>query len=722
MTPRSHGRLDIATRVAGIVLLAGAAVLVLGHARHAITHGRPWTWLVAACTTAVLLTAAAPLRRALTFALERPPRWAFLAATAVVAAGVSATLLVLALDGKTMSRDGAVYLMEARALASGALGIEVPEPALGVAARFLLAGPDGRMYGVFPPGWPLAIAPFVLAGAPYAVGPVVAALLVPVQHAMVRVLGGTELAARGAVLVTLVSAARAFETADLLSHAFVALSGCTALVLIADARRPLGWARAVGAGALAGWATSARLLDGVVLGSAIALVLLSGIVSKQRLAKPHHLGLFVLGAAPFAALLFLHQNAATGDWTRPTQHEYFARSDWPPSCHRLGFGKDVGCRVEHPESEVAFGEDGYGPSDALRVTSDRAGRLGDDLFLCAPLLLLAFLAPIVRPSRATLGGAALVMAFTLAYGLFYYGNAPVFGARHLFPIAPIAWALAAIALDGGVRGRAATRTPGAGEGDEGRRDGRGDGGVVGLAVLLAVMAVIAPGHWRGRIAGVAIYRDSLPDVRRALERAGVESAIVLVASGDSLAAAVTPNDRSRGLVLARVPSLAPLMRALYPRLPVVRVHADERVERVTPVAPRLTYPLMCAWPALVRTSRAAVVPADRDRLIVHRAELGATVRIPIWVPRDGRYHVALRGVTTAVSGRWLPRLDGHVGPVLDGYGDRIAPVVVLWPRSIPLRRGYRSLALESVGRDARSGGLLAAFETLDLERDATADR
>ena len=60
--------------------------------------------------------------------------------------------------------------------------------------------------------------------------------------------------------------------------------------------------------------------------------------------------------------------------------EYFARSDWPPTCHRLGFGRDIGCRVEHPGARESFGDDGYSWTDALRVSRERAVGLGSDLF------------------------------------------------------------------------------------------------------------------------------------------------------------------------------------------------------------------------------------------------------------------------------------------------------------------------------------------------------
>jgi hypothetical protein len=58
----------------------------------------------------------------------------------------------------------------------------------------------------------------------------------------------------------------------------------------------------------------------------------------------------IAATLPFLLLLALQQKAATGSAMVPTQTEYFLRSDWPPTCHRIGFGKDIGCSIEHPDA------------------------------------------------------------------------------------------------------------------------------------------------------------------------------------------------------------------------------------------------------------------------------------------------------------------------------------------------------------------------------------
>ena len=57
--------------------------------------------------------------------------------------------------------------------------------------------------------------------------------------------------------------------------------------------------------------------------------------------------------------------------------------------------------------------------------------------------MLGFLPVAIGASAVDAIFVALVVGFTLFYGLFYYGNSQFFGARHLFPIAPFLWLLVA---------------------------------------------------------------------------------------------------------------------------------------------------------------------------------------------------------------------------------------------------------------------------------------
>ena len=215
------------------------------------------------------------------------------------------------------------------------------------------------MHGVFPPGYPLFLAPFVRLGVPLAAGPCTAALLAFAQYAIGKALTRDEFASRLAVLVALPSFPRALETADLLSHAFVAVLACAAVGAAFRLGERGSWRPAVTLGIAAGWLFAARLLDGVLVATVCA-VLVGGAL-RRRTVRARHVALALATAAPFVMLVAMQQRAATGSFVVPTQYEYFARSDWPPSCHRIGFGTDVGCAVEHTAERASFGPRGYRP-------------------------------------------------------------------------------------------------------------------------------------------------------------------------------------------------------------------------------------------------------------------------------------------------------------------------------------------------------------------------
>ncbi|HEX8796809.1 MAG TPA: hypothetical protein VF765_37915, partial [Polyangiaceae bacterium] len=180
--------------------------------------------------------AVAPVGRAIVRALMAPPRWAFVAVCAATAAGITWWTVGHAMRGLPLSIDSGAYLLQARALAHGSFGVTAPHPAQAFGDRFLLEGPDQRLYGIFPPGWPLALAPFAAIGRPMLAGPAVAVLMVLAQAALGRAMGEAagdedagELAMRASLLLSLASIGRALETADLLSHAFVAALAAFAL-------------------------------------------------------------------------------------------------------------------------------------------------------------------------------------------------------------------------------------------------------------------------------------------------------------------------------------------------------------------------------------------------------------------------------------------------------------------------------------------------------------
>jgi len=432
-------------RSARLVRLFGVAA-AFGWAGLALV-GRS-AWPRAGLVALAIALAVGPIATAVPRLLMALPGRAFVTICAALAAGVSLWVVRGPLHDTPLTIDAGVYLLQARAMAHFHFGMRAPLPVQAFSEHFLAEGPDGRLYGVFPPGWPLAMVPFVWIGAPMLVGPTMAAMFVFAQAALGRALGRAagdeangEIATRASLVLTLPSFARAIETADPLSHGLVALLAAVSVAYALDWKRGPGRAtpraEALLVGACVAWTVASRLLDGVVLGAVLLFVL-----ARTR-PPPKTLVWLAAGAFPFLALLALEQRCATGHWLLPTQVDYFARSDWPPGCHRLGLGSGIGCTVEHKGTVARFGPGGFGPLEALRVLRERAGALGHDLLGFPPLMLFAFSLLVVGASVADAVVAAFLLGLTLAYGLFYFGNSEFFGARHLFSAAPFAWILVA---------------------------------------------------------------------------------------------------------------------------------------------------------------------------------------------------------------------------------------------------------------------------------------
>lgn len=666
--------------------------------------------------TALAFGLAAALRgpsRWLKAAVLRPSTPAFVGGVALLSAVISLWFAFRMLGGKVLALDCSVYLLQARAMAHGALGVPLEAPGLYQSSRFLFEGPDGLLYGVFPPGYPLFLAPFVRLDAAMLSGPATAAGLVVAQYALARSVEEDEWTARASLLLPLPCYARAIETADLLSHAFVGLLAAVALAaaLRWRQRRAPGWGLL--AGACVGWAFSARLLDGLVLGVLLAAVALwlAWTTRDRRLVVA--LAAAVLAAAPFVGLLLAQQKAATGHWLRPSQSEFFLRSDHPPTCHRLGFGPDVGCKVEHPPERASFGPDGYTLDDALRVGRERATVLGDDLVGYGPLVLLGLASLLVAPSVEALWLGVWWVGLTLAYLLFYYGNAPVYGARHLFPVAPAAYLLVA---------RMLTRLP---RRAQGRLDDDHLAGGALLALLL-ISSVTQIERWRRAQWHVKQHQAGRPDIHA--QAGQVRDAIVISADHFGVIAAMDPW-RDRGVRRVGQDDRAGQieLRRAHPTWKVFAATPQGLVPLdLPPLTPGLHVELELAWPSLLWPSGLALKRVETEKSVrqessggealgVHAAAEGASAELAFDVIEPGSYRLSVQGIRGPVMGRYELLVDDRPLPAWEGYSPRYERASSGKSALVHLARGRHRLTLRCAGKAPESKGLLALFDTLEGE-------
>jgi hypothetical protein len=490
-----------------------------------------------------------------------------------------------------------------------------------------------------------------------------------------------------------------------MSHGLVAALAAVAVACALDWPRDLrgasAHARVILTGACAGWVLAARLLDGVVLGGLLALVLARGKASLRTLPW------MMAGAVPFLALLVAEQRCATGAWLAPTQVAYFARSDWPPGCHRLGIGKDIGCTFEHKGTVARFGPDGFGVHEAIRVVRDRAGALGVDILGFAPLALLGFSALVVEASAADAIVVVFVLAFALAYGLFYFGNSEFFGARHLFPAAPFVWLLVA---------RGAVALPHRAAGWLDARHARG----AALAALLSVATACAIRPWATRGAEVAALQRTRSDLRRTLAMRGIDLGILKSFDGTAVAAALDPwaDGARRIFVLDDSSGLAELRRA-HPDLPVYLSLPGDDIGKLyaRPPPPGVLVELERIWPTLVRPSGMSAHSVRHDGAsggrvlrLVH-AKPGAEVAMPFDVATPGDYDIRVDGLEGPDGGNYALSLDGETLPDWHGYapegtaihGERVP---------LTLAAGRHTLVARCIGRDDASRGYDAELDAL----------
>lgn len=378
---------------------------------------------------------------------------------ALFAAALSWAYVLVFLRGGPRIVDATTYLLQARALAGGQLAWAIQEPASSEVGRFLVRdvlGEGTHAAGLFPPGWPAVLALGVLAGAPLAVGPVLAALLALATAWLAREVVASlgEPLARApwlpwvpptAAALSAVCACLRYHTADTMSHGLAALLATVALAASLRARRSPHVGSALVVGASLGWLSATRPVTALAATSLVLIVALSrgpGRLAGRALAA--RVGLALLAALPGLTLLLLHQRAATGSAFASSQSLYYALSDGPAGCFRWGFGGGVGCEHEHGAFVAANLPEGYGAYAAAATTLRRwKAHLVDPLSF-EPLFALVIAGAFVvrREARARVVALAPV-ALSLAYLPFYFdGNYPGGGARFLADGLPVEHVLA----------------------------------------------------------------------------------------------------------------------------------------------------------------------------------------------------------------------------------------------------------------------------------------
>jgi len=331
-------------------------------------------------------------------------------------------------------QDSINYLWQARLFAAGHLSLPSHPLAEFFTFRFMVN--DGRWYSLFQPGWPALLALGELFEVPWLVSPLVGGLLVVATWGLAREVAGRRVGQLAAWLLAC-SPFFLFLQAEFMAHGASALLATgAAWSYLAGRRRERPLLLGL-AGVSLGLLFLTRSLDAVVL---LVPLGLEGVVALGR-ARPRPwrgLVLFALGGLALGSLQFAYNRALTGDPLVWPQDRYFALTEPQPDCHRLGFGRDVGCVREHGPDLPPGG--GFTPRRALTVTGIRLGSLVTDLWGPGPGLLLAVLGLVgllvtVRPRRGALLLLALALGPVIGY-FFYYYHGNCLGARYYYNSLP----------------------------------------------------------------------------------------------------------------------------------------------------------------------------------------------------------------------------------------------------------------------------------------------
>jgi 4-amino-4-deoxy-L-arabinose transferase-like glycosyltransferase len=310
------------------------------------------------------------------------------------------------------------YLFQAKLFASGHL--YAPSPCAKEAFDFPHIINNGRWYSQYPPGFPLLLVPWVVAGDPWLINPLFAALSVVVFYLLgLELFGRREgllAAALGAFSIWLI-----VMSATMMSHTTNMFFFALFMLFIIKSVRTPSFSNGAAAGASFGMAVLIRPYETILAGLPFFVFYGIALLKSFRPRLKNAAGLVVfLGL--FAAAFLLYNQLTNGN---PFLTGHIVR--YGPE-HGIGFGKTGYTGIPHT------------PDKGLMLLAENYKAINDFLFGW-PLSSLIFLFPLVlRPIRRSDRGTVLLLLasfLSLSIGLTpYWGTSVQFGARMFFVAVP----------------------------------------------------------------------------------------------------------------------------------------------------------------------------------------------------------------------------------------------------------------------------------------------
>lgn len=350
---------------------------------------------------------------------------------AVVTLLVSLALVWFAFERIPHVEDEVAYLFQAKTFAGGALTAPAPAQALRPGLDYYLFTIAGdRWYAATAPGWPAALALGVLAGVPWLVNPLLAAVSVLLAHAITNRLAGRD----QADLVAMMMGASPWllaMAASLMTHTltlFLMLLGWWMLLRAGDrpTRRVF---RLVVAGLAMGWIFATRPLDGLVIGGLSGIWLFLSTPGGVRVAALRSLP-YALGCVATGALALIYNAQITGHALLQPLTVYIDQS-WGVGANAYGFGGKIG-----PPSGWGTLDlwPGHSLTEAVVNTLNLAASLQFEMMgwsVGSLALILAFVFW-QKPNRTDAAMIAVIGGVVMAMFFYWFADSYYIGPRYWF--------------------------------------------------------------------------------------------------------------------------------------------------------------------------------------------------------------------------------------------------------------------------------------------------
>ncbi len=290
--------------------------------------------------------------------------------TALILFTITVFIITLIINEKILqnfpnSADEHAYLYQAKTFALGRISVPA-HPLQEFFSPFYIHTHNGRVFSIFPPGWPLILSVGVKLGYPELVNPVLGACTIPLIFLLAKMLWG-KTAAWLSVILLAASPFFLFNSASYFSHpaCLVGIIATTLFfVLWIRNHHPL-WGFL--AGLLFGVTFSIRELTTVAM---MAIPFTAVLFKTKR--KIIFLSAFLIGCAP-GLLAYLWYNAyLTGTWFVPVR--FLMEGEW------LGFGWHENRLFDYSEKYY------YSPIDAFYHLFVNVGQLFYWTFPLTPIL------------------------------------------------------------------------------------------------------------------------------------------------------------------------------------------------------------------------------------------------------------------------------------------------------------------------------------------------